>query len=485
MGAAHQIQQAVSGGQRSAVEVVQECLEAIGRCSLNAFVSVSAERALDRARAIDDAIRRRVAVGPLAGVPVALKDNICTAWGTTTCGSRMLRDYRSPFSAHVVDRLEAAGAIIVGKTNLDEYAMGSSTENSAVGAARNPWNPRCVPGGSSGGSTAAVAAGRVPIAVGSDTGGSIRQPASFCNVVGLKPTYGRVSRYGLVAFGSSLDQIGPIARDVRDAALLLEVLAGPDPRDSTALDAAVPPYASELERSIKGLRIGVPAEFFGDGLDPEVRRCVEDAINDYAREGAQLVDIHIPHLKYAVACYYLIGTAEASSNLARFDGVHYGHRAAADEIVDLYSASRSEGFGTEVKRRIMLGTYALSSGYYDAYYGKAMRVRTRIRQDYDAAFEAVDLIASPTSPVPPFEFGARTADPLKMYLADVYTVSANLAGICAISLPCGFTDQGLPVGLQLQAPALQETRLLQAAWVYQQGTDWHLRRPEAAHVASS
>ena len=462
------------------MQIARECLDALEATDthLRALLSYDRERALSRAKAIDAALARGEEPGPLAGVPIAVKDNICTTFGVTTCASRILQQFRSQYNAHVVDRLEAAGAVIVGKTNLDAFAMGSSTEHSAFCTTRNPWDVKRVAGGSSGGSAAAVAAGMVPAALGSDTGGSIRQPASFCGVVGLKPTYGRVSRYGLVAFGSSLDQIGPIAANARDVALLLGVIAGHDARDSTSVDAAVPDYVSNLDRSLAGLRIGISDEYFGEGLDDQVRRACMTAIDVMKAEGAEIIPIHLPHMKYAIACYYIIAPAEASSNLARFDGVHYGYRTAQpSNIIDLYSSSRGEGFGAEVKRRIMLGTYVLSSGYYDAYYLKALKVRTLIKRDFDSAFEHVDVIASPVAPTPAFPIGEKCEDPLAMYLGDVYTISANLAGICAISVPCGFDAQGLPIGLQLMGSAFGEEKLLAAAHQYQLGTDHHTKIP--------
>ncbi|MCG3137248.1 MAG: Glutamyl-tRNA(Gln) amidotransferase subunit A [Phycisphaerae bacterium] len=481
MGPARQLRQQVISGECSAEEILNQTLEAVTRHNsrLHAFLRIDEAQARQQARQIDDRRGRGAALGLLAGVPIAIKDNICTRWGLTTCGSRILADYRSPFDAHVIERLLAADAVLVGKTNLDEFAMGSSTENSAFGPSRNPWNPDYVPGGSSGGSAAAVSAGLVPLALGSETGGSVRQPASFCNLTGLKPSYGRVSRYGLVAFGSSLDQIGPFATDVADLALLLQVIAGRDSRDSTSVELPVPDYVAELEQPLDRLRIGVAAEYFGDGLDSQVRNAVEQAIREYEKWGAEIVEVSIPHLRYAIACYYLVCTAEASSNLARFDGVHYGHRTAErGDIIQLYSRSRAEGFGAEVKRRIMLGTYALSSGYYDAYYLKTLKVRRLLKEDFDRAFARVDVLISPTSPVPPFRFGERLADPLAMYLADIYTAATNLAGICGISIPCGFTSQGLPIGLQLQAAAFNEARLLRIARAYQQHTSHHTRRPE-------
>jgi aspartyl-tRNA(Asn)/glutamyl-tRNA(Gln) amidotransferase subunit A len=474
---------AIARGLLSAEEVAGQCLRAIeaSNGALHAFLYHDHERALSRARRSDAMRAAGERPGPLAGVPVAIKDNMCTTFGPTTCGSRILAPFHSGYDAHVVERLEAAGAVIVGKTNLDEFAMGSSTEHSALGPTSNPWDTGRVAGGSSGGSAAAVAAGLVPAALGSDTGGSIRQPAAFCGVVGLKPTYGRVSRYGLVAFGSSLDQIGPIATDVRDAALLLGVIAGHDERDSTSVDVAVPDYLARLDEPLEGVRIGVSGEYFGAGLDPQVRAAVDAAIELMRREGARIVEVELPHMRYAVACYYIISPAEASSNLARFDGVHYGYRTKEPkDIIDLYASSRGEGFGAEVKLRIMLGTYTLSSGYYDAYYLKALKVRTMIKRDFDKAFERVDAIASPVAPSTAFSIGEKIDDPLAMYLSDIYTVSANLAGICAISLPCGFDAAGLPIGLQLMGPAFGEEKLLAVAHQYQLRTDFHTKRPPTA-----
>ena len=450
---------------------------------LRAFTDLTADHARRRAERVDADVADGKAIGPLAGVPIAVKDNICTSFGRTTCGSKMLEDYRSPYDATVIRRLEDAGAVIVGKTNLDEFGMGSSTENSAFEPTRNPWNAECVPGGSSGGSAVAVAAGLTPLALGSDTGGSIRQPASFCGVVGLKPSYGRVSRYGLVAYGSSLDQIGPFARNVTDAALMLGVISGKDPQDSTSVERPADDYVAQLsdgklEERLATLRIGVPEEYFGEGLDPEVRAAIEGAIDVYRSLGAEIVEVSLPHSPYCIAVYYLIATAECSSNLARYDGVHYGRRAAdSREIVDLYSSSRAEGFGAEVKRRVMLGTFALSAGYYDAYYNKALKARQLIRRDFERAFERADVLACPTTPTPAFRFGEKLDDPLQMYLADVYTIAANLAGIPAVSIPCGLSSGGLPISLQLLAPLFGETLLLQTARIYERETDWHTRRP--------
>ncbi len=477
---AYETAEAVRNRTTSAEERVRaslDRLQQIGR-RLNAFLSFDPDRALRLARQIDAARVRSNGLGPLAGVPIALKDNMCTALGATTCGSRILQSFRSQYDAHVVQRLEAAGAVVIGKTNLDEFAMGSSTENSAFFPTRNPWDTNRVAGGSSGGSVAAVAARIVPGALGSDTGGSVRQPASFCGVVGLKPTYGRVSRYGLVAFGSSLDQIGPIATNVRDAALLLSVIAGHDARDSTSIDALVPDFVAALQRPLRGLRVGISEEYFGEGLDTDVRAAVQSAIETMQGAGATTVSIHLPHTKYGVACYYLIATAELSSNLARFDGVHYGYRTPRPkDIHDLYTASRGEAFGAEVKRRIMLGTYALSSGYYEAYYLKALKVRTLVKRDFEQAFTTCDLIASPVAPTTAFRLGEKADDPLAMYLSDIYTISANLAGICAVSVPCGFDRNGLPIGLQLMGPAFGEETVLAAAHQYQQLTDHHRKMP--------
>lgn len=478
----------VATGRRSAEFTVRESLDRIAALDpgVGAFLSVHADMAIDRARALDRRAANERAALPLAGVPIALKDNIAAADRPTTCGSKILRDFRSGYSAHVVERLESAGAIVVGKTNLDEFAMGSSTENSGFHVTRNPWDRTRVAGGSSGGSACAVALSMVPAALGSDTGGSVRQPAAFCGVTGLKPTYGRVSRYGLVAYGSSLDQIGPIARSAKDVALLLSVITGHDSRDSTCLPNAVPNYLASLDRPLTGLRLGVSPEYFGEGLNGEVRAALESAITQLKSLGATSVEVHLPHLRYAIACYYLIAMAEASSNLARFDGVRYGHRTNAPrDVYDMYAASRGQGLGTEVKRRVMLGAYALSAGYYDAYYLKALRVRTLIQRDFANAFRDADLIVSPVAPTTAFTIGEKTNDPLAMYLEDIYTISANLAGICAISIPCGQDGRGLPIGLQIMGPVLSEDRVLNAAHQYQLATDHHLAAPPAATGAVS
>ncbi len=444
---------------------------------LHAFLHVTAEQARQEARGWDDRYARGVAgLPPLAGLPVALKDNLCTRGIPTTAGSRILDGWVPPYDATVVERLRTAGAIVVGKTNLDEFAMGSSTENSAFGPTRNPWDRSRVPGGSSGGSATAVAAGFVPLALGSDTGGSIRQPAGFCGIVGLKPTYGRVSRYGLIAFASSLDQIGPMARTVADAALLLGVLAGRDPRDATTADAPVPDFGAGLGGGVDALRIGLPREAFGEGLQSEVRDAVARMAETLRALGATIVEITLPTIAYALPTYYLLATSEASTNLARYDGVQYGRRAAAADLSEMYTRTRGEGFGAEVKRRIMLGTYALSAGYYEGFFLKAQRVRTLIRQDFEAAFRAADLVLMPTSPTLPFRLGEKTEDPLQMYLADVYTIPVNLAGLPGISIPCGFAGD-LPIGVQLIGRAFDEGTVLRAAQAYEGVTKWHLRRP--------
>lgn len=470
----------LNSGALTARQLVESSLSRIAELNgtLNAFVSIDAEGALAKADEVDQKRKAGQPLGRLAGLPVGLKDNMCLQGLPTTCGSRMLENFRPPYDAHVVERLKAEDAVLIGKLNQDEFAMGSSTETSIFGPARNPWNSECSAGGSSGGSAVAVASGMVPLALGSDTGGSIRQPASFCGVVGMKPTYGRVSRYGLVAYASSLDQIGPLAGDVHGAALLLECIAGHDKRDSTSLATACPGWTAELSQPLKGLRIGIAEEYFAEGLAPEVEKSVREALQVFEAEGAVVKPISLPHSRYAVATYYLIACSEASSNLARYDGIHYGHRADKfTDLVDLYSQSRGEGFGQEVKRRIMLGTYALSAGYYDAYYLKALKVRRRIREDFDKAFESVDVIAGPVAPTAAFRLGEKLNDPLAMYLGDIYTISTNLAGLPGISIPCGFTSTKLPIGLQLQAPILEESRLLRLAHQFQQTTRWHREIP--------
>ena len=445
--------------------------------AVHAFNTVDKDGALAAAAEAD----KRIAAGkaePMTGIPIALKDNMSTRGLRTTCSSKMLENYVPPFDATVVKKLRDAGAVIVGKCNLDEFAMGSSTENSAFGPTKNPWNLKTVPGGSSGGSAAAVAADFCLGALGSDTGGSIRQPASLCGIVGLKPTYGRVSRYGLVAFASSLDQIGPMTKSVKDAALMSALLDGHDAMDSTSVERAVPDYAAALSKGVQGLRIGLPKEYFIEGVDKEVEAAVRAAVAKLESLGATVKPVSLPNTEHCLSVYYLLATAEASSNLARYDGVRYGFRApGADSLVPMYMKTRAQGFGAEVKRRIMLGTYALSSGYYDAYYLKAQKVRTLIKGDFDAAFEGVDLIATPTAPTPAFEFGAKTADPLTMYLSDIFTLSANLAGVPAMSLPCGYSASGLPIGLQLLAKPFHESDLFSAGHAYEAATDWKQRKP--------
>ena len=476
-----QLKEKLLSGGLTACEAVEGVFAHIEEVEpiVRAYLLLDREGAMRKAQELDTRLKKGERLGPLAGIPIAIKDNMCTNGLRTTCASRILENFISPYDAHVVERLKEADAVIIGKTNMDEFAMGSSTENSAFKLTRNPWDPKRIPGGSSGGSAAAVSAGTALMALGSDTGGSVRQPAALCGVTGLKPTYSRVSRYGLVAFGSSLDQIGPITRDVRDAALLLQVIAGRDLRDSTSADMPVPDYLKEIERPVNGLRLGLPKEYFMEGLNEEIRRAIEEAVKVYKGLGMNIQEISLPHTTYAVAVYYIIATAEASSNLARYDGVRYGYRVAnAQNIIDMYSRSRVEGFGREVKRRIMLGTYALSSGYYEAYYLKASKVRNLIRQDFSRAFETVDFILCPTSPTPAFKLGERLANPLEMYLSDVYTIPANLAGIPGISIPCGFTREDLPIGLQLMARPFEEAGLLQVARAYERETGWHLRRPE-------
>lgn len=467
-------------GELTSVALTERCLSAIAARDqqIGAFLHVDRDGALEQAARIDGRRSRGETLSPLAGLPIAIKDVICQQGQPTTCASRMLQGFVPPYDAHVISKLKAADSVLIGRANMDEFAMGSSCENSAFQPTHNPWDVSRTPGGSSGGSAAAVAAGFAPLALGSDTGGSIRQPASFCGVVGMKPTYGRVSRYGLIAYASSLDQIGPFATDVRGAAMLLEAIAGHDGRDATCVPKDVPSYTATLDQPLEGLRVGVVREHFVDGLDRDVEAAVRTAIDVYRSRGARIVDVSLPHQKYCIAAYYLIASCEASSNLARYDGVHYGHRAADyDDMIDMYAATRGEGFGDEVKRRIMLGTFALSSGYYEAYYLKALRVRRLIRQDFDAAFQQCDVIASPVSPVPAFKLGSLNKDPLAMYLMDIYTISANLAGIPGISVPCGFTAGKLPIGLQLLAPPFEEERLLRAARMYERETDWPKRTP--------
>jgi len=470
---------ALKGRKVSSTELVRAFLERIqaAQGKLNAFISVEAESALAAAAAAD----RRLAAGdagPLTGVPIAHKDIFCAAGTRTTCGSRMLANFVSPYDATVVERLKAAGTVTLGKTNMDEFAMGSSNETSWFGPVRNPWDLKCVPGGSSGGSAAAVAARLVPAATATDTGGSIRQPAALCGVTGIKPTYGRVSRYGMIAFASSLDQGGLITQTAADAALLLGSMAGFDPRDSTSVDRPVPDYVAALERPLAGLKVGLLKEFFDAGLDPGVAALIRAALQVLERQGATLTEVSLPNLPLSVPTYYVVAPAECSSNLARFDGVRFGYRCDNPrDLADLYCRSRGEGFGAEVKRRIMTGTYVLSAGYYDAYYLKAQKVRQLISQDFARAFGAVDVVVGPTTPTAAFELGAKTSDPVTMYLNDIYTIGANLAGLPALSVPCGFTG-GLPAGLQLIGPHFSEERLLNVAHRFQRETDWHRRVPQ-------
>ncbi|MCA1596236.1 MAG: Asp-tRNA(Asn)/Glu-tRNA(Gln) amidotransferase subunit GatA [Chloroflexi bacterium] len=479
---AYEIASMVRAKTVSCEEVVRGTLERLHSIEpqLRSFITICEEAALDDARALDRRLSSGEDCGPLCGTPVAIKDNLCTRRVETTCGSRILQGFKPPYSATAVERLQKAGAIVIGKTNMDEFAMGSSTEYSAFFPTRNPWDTVRVPGGSSGGSAAAVAAGQAPIALGSDTGGSVRQPASFCGVVGLKPTYGRVSRSGLVAYASSLDQIGPVARSVQDAALLLGVIAGADPLDSTCATRPVPDYMASLRDGVKGLRIGLPREMFGQGVTPEVDERVRDAVRVLADAGASVKEISLPTLLYTLPIYYVLAPAEASSNLARYDGVEYGWRAPeARDVVGMYMSTRDKAFGPEVKQRILIGTYALSAGYYDAYYLKAQKVRTLVRQEFDQAFQECDILAGPTCPTPAFRIGEKSGDPMAMKLADVMTVPANIAGIPALSVPCGLAG-GLPVGLQLMGRVFDEETLLRCAYTYEQSTPFHLQRPGIA-----
>ncbi|MBC8003141.1 MAG: Asp-tRNA(Asn)/Glu-tRNA(Gln) amidotransferase subunit GatA [Opitutaceae bacterium] len=462
----------------SARELMQSCLDQIQRVDgqVKAFISHDAEDALAQADQADLRIRAGQG-GPLAGIPVAVKDVLSVKGHPLNCGSKILGNYISPYDATVIERLRAAGAIVFGRLNMDEFAMGSSTENSAFHTTRNPWDIARIPGGSSGGSAAAVAAHECLATLGSDTGGSIRQPAALCGCVGFKPTYGRVSRYGLVAFASSLDQIGPFTKDVRDSALLLNAISGLDPRDSTSLPREVPDYTRALGASVRGLKLGLPKEYRIGGLDPEVKQAVDAAVKELEKQGAEVVEISLPHTEYAVATYYIVATAEASANLARFDGIRYGKRVEGADPLELYCNTRGQGFGPEVKRRIILGTYVLSSGYYDAYYLRAQKVRTLIRQDFLKAFEQVDAIVTPTTPTAAFKAGEKSDDPLQMYLSDIFTISCNLAGIPGISIPCGFTKSPkLPIGLQLLGKPFGEETLLSLAHAYEQVTPWHLDR---------
>jgi aspartyl-tRNA(Asn)/glutamyl-tRNA(Gln) amidotransferase subunit A len=478
----HEASDGLANGAFTALELTEAVLDRILAVDnhVKAYLTLTPDEALEQARAADARLRAREddpSLSPLLGIPLAVKDVLCTKGIATTAGSHILEGFVPPYDATVVARLKSAGAILLGKTNTDEFAMGSSTENSAFFTTRNPWDLTRVPGGSSGGSAAAVAADACLGALGTDTGGSVRQPAGLCGVVGLKPTYGRVSRYGLIAYASSLDQVGALAKDVTDAAILLASIAGHDPCDSTSLDVAVPDYRTGLEDGARGVRVGVPSEFFVEGIDTQVEAAVRAAVDTLSGLGAEVVEVSLPHTEYALPVYYLIAPAEASANLARYDGVRYGLRVAGGGILETYTETRGQGFGSEVKRRVMLGTYALSAGYYDAYYLKAQKARTLIREDFDRAYEDVDVILAPTSPTTAFRVGEKVEDPLQMYLTDIFTLSMNLAGTCGLSQPCGFDSAGLPIGLQVMGPALGEEQVLRVAYAYEQATDWHLRRP--------
>jgi aspartyl-tRNA(Asn)/glutamyl-tRNA(Gln) amidotransferase subunit A len=470
---AYELLAKISQRELTSSQVVESLFEQIEKNDqqINAYLLLLKSEALKKARQVDEKIAKSEKVGKLAGIPVTVKDNICTKGTRTTCGSKILENFVPPYDATVLKRLKAADAVLVGKTNMDEFAMGSSTETSHFGVTKNPYGPDRVPGGSSGGSAAALAAGEAILALGSDTGGSIRQPASFCGVVGLKPTYGRVSRFGLVAYASSLDQIGPMARNVRDCALLLGVIAGHDPCDSTSADMPAPDYLSGLEKEIKGLKIGLPQEYFAEGLEEEVKSALLSAVRQLQDRGVEVEEVTLPHTEYAIATYYLLATAEASANLARYDGVRYSFREENPANLDqMYRRTRSRGFGAEVKRRIMLGTYALSAGYYDAYYLKAQKVRTLIMQDFQQAFQKVDVLVTPTSPTVAFKIGEKIDDPLQMYLSDIYTISANLAGIPGISVPCGFSSDGLPIGIQILGRHFEEETVLRVAYAVETET---------------
>ncbi|MCC6545347.1 MAG: Asp-tRNA(Asn)/Glu-tRNA(Gln) amidotransferase subunit GatA [Nitrospirae bacterium] len=479
----HELHDLLKKKEVSAKEITESVFSRIDEVEdkVRAYVLLCADKAFEQAKTSDRIIHDKEDFPILTGIPIAIKDNMCTEGIQTTCASRILQGFRPPYTADVIERLKTRGYVHTGMTNMDEFAMGSSTENSSYRVTRNPWDITRVPGGSSGGSAAAVAAGECIASLGSDTGGSIRQPAALCGVVGLKPTYGRVSRYGLVAFASSLDQIGPLTKDVTDCAIMLNAISGHAPMDSTSADLPVPDYKAMLGRDIKGLKLGIPREYFISGMNPSVDSSLREAVRVFERLGAVIEEISLPHTEYAVATYYIIATAEASSNLARYDGAKYGLRTKdSDNLIDMYMKTRDEGFGPEVKRRIMLGTYVLSAGYYDAYYKKAQQARTLIKGDFDKAFERVDAILTPTAPTPAFKIGEKTEDPLQMYLSDIFTISANLAGIPAISIPCGFTEDNLPVGLQILGRHFDEERVLQTAYAYEQATEWHKIRAMSA-----
>jgi len=477
---AHEILNLIKKKEITAYEVMQDIFNQIDEVEslIKAFIFINREEALKQAKEIDKKVKNGEELPPLAGVAIAIKDIIVTRGTETTCGSKILKGFIPPYNATVIDRLKEAGAILIGKTNMDEFAMGSSTENSAFGPTRNPWDLERVPGGSSGGSAAAVAADEALVALGTDTGGSIRQPASFCGMVGLKPTYGRVSRYGLIAYASSLDQIGPITKDVTDCALIMKVISGHDNLDSTSLNLEVPDYLKSCQTGIKDLKIGVPKEYFIEGIDPEVKNALDRALKIFVKLGAKIEEASLPHTEYSLPTYYLIATAEASSNLARYDGIQYGYRAEDyKDLSSMYQKTRSEGFGSEVKRRIMLGTYALSSGYYDAYYLKAQKVRTLIKEDFEKAFSKYDILITPTSPTPAFKLNEKVADPLTMYLSDIYNIPINLAGIPAISINCGYTKSNLPIGLQIIGNYFSEETILRTAFNFEQNNDLEKKKP--------
>ena len=477
---AHELHEKLKQGEITSVELTKSVFDRIraSEDDIKAYITLTEELAMKQAAEADELFKKGDDLPPLTGIPVAIKDLICTKGVLTTCASQILGNFVSPYDATVMQKLHSQHTVMVGKTNMDEFAMGSSTENSSYFNTKNPWNLETIPGGSSGGSAAATAADEAICALGSDTGGSIRQPAALCGVVGMKPTYGRVSRYGLVAFASSLDQIGPITKDVTDCALMMNAICGHDLMDSTSVDIPVPDFTRSLINDVTGLKLGIPKEYFIEGMDKEVEQSIRDAISLLENLGAEIIEISLPHTEYAVATYYIIAPAEASANLARYDGVRYGFRGeSASDLFDMYKKSRSQGFGSEVKRRIMLGTYALSSGYYDAYYLKAQKVRTLIKQDFDKVFESVDIVVTPTSPTPAFKMGEKVDDPLQMYLSDIFTISCNLSGLPGVSIPCGFSSDGLPIGLQIIGPPFAEEKLLQVAYTFEQNTDYHLKKP--------
>ena len=476
----HEASKRLRSRELSSQELTEAVFQRISEAEekVQSYLTLCKDSALEQAKRADALLKAGANLNPLLGIPIAVKDNFLTLGIKTTCASKILGDFIPPYDATAVKSIREAGAVITGKTNLDEFAMGSSTENSAFFPTRNPWDPTRVPGGSSGGSAAAVAADECIASLGTDTGGSIRQPAACCGIVGLKPTYGRVSRYGIIAFASSMDQVGPLTKDVQDCALMLQEIAGHDPRDSTSVDKVVPTYTAALTNDIKGLRLGIPKEYFASGMQPEVAQAVRQAISQLANHGAIVEEISLPHTEYAVAVYYIVATAEASSNLARYDGMRYGYRAPARDLAETYMLSREAGFGTEVKRRIILGTYVLSAGYYDAYYLKAQKVRALIKRDFDEAFKTCDAIITPTAPTTAFKIGEKIQDPLQMYLSDLCTISVNLAGLPALSLPCGFDSQGLPVGIQMIGKHFDESTILNIAYVYEQSTEWHKKKPK-------